>query len=209
MHWILTRFNSEPVDPIQRRKLKFLDNKWIDKRLELVAKYFRPSLENQTCKDFRVVIAVHPDSPPEIIAYFSEFAEVVKGQITDWRIYQGDTTTRVDSDDMLHKNFVARVKSAPGKLPLLVDFHTAQYNALTKSFHQVMRGANNSQFVSVKGSTQQRNCYSSAHTNMPRLFKNQVRIPIFGGVQVIHENNIFTISPKGPKLQLNPKDYGL
>lgn len=207
-HLILTRFNSEPIDPIQRKKGKFLDEEWLKNRIRLADEYFKPSLDAQSCKDFTLVVALHPQSPNYVEKYFENFAEIIYGQITDRWISLGDTTTRLDSDDMIHKDFVKLVKKAKGPLPLLVDFHTAQYDAARGRFHRVNRNSNNSQFVSVKGSTAQRHCYCTSHTKMPKMFRNQVRIPVFGGVQVVHGDNIFTDIPKGPEINLKLSDYG-
>lgn len=214
-HYILSRFNSEPIDWLQRRQGKFLNEAWLRRRLELSRQFYRPSLENQVCKDFHVVVACHQDSPAWVLNFFGEFAQIHFGQIFTFPFEPNSITTRLDTDDLIHQNFTQRVREIAESAPqetALVDFDTAGYNAATGEAWRIERRHNNSQFLSVTCSTPSLNCYSCAHTNMPDKFrgKRQYRINLVGGVQVLHDANILSV-PANPDswLELNLSYYGV
>jgi hypothetical protein len=56
-------------------------------------------------------------------------------------------------------------------------------------------------------STRQRHCYSASHAAICKLFSKQIRIPKIGGLQVIHDSNIFTKKPMGHRISLNLEDF--
>lgn len=172
-------------------------------------KYFLPSLQNQSCRDFEVVVAIHPQSPPEVEKFFSTFATVITNQISEFPLPDECITTRLDSDDMIHREFVGRVQAAAASAasPTLIDVDTAAFYEISETFQKITRRSNNSPFLSVFSRNPAIHCYSAAHTNMPKLIKNQIKIHMIGGLQVIHKNNIFTTKANGLRTILRLKDY--
>lgn len=211
-HFFLSRFNARPSDPLQRKKNLWLNEEWLESRLDLSRRFFRPSLENQTRKDFLTVVALDKQTPAEIVRFFKEFSSVFFGQIQDYPFPPRAITTRLDSDDAICSRFVEKIyelftKAGKRETPVLVDWDTAQLNVSTGEIFKVDRPANNSQFVSVINSTKKAFCYSTAHTNMPQLFAKQHRFNEIGGLQTVHGSNILTKIPKGKKIKLDLKDY--
>lgn len=201
MHYILTRFNSTPKDP-RHSKRRCLNATWLKRRLELSKTYYKPSLLQQSCKKFKVVVACHPDSPQYVLDFFGEFAEIWFGGIGDYPYPRGSTTTRLDSDDCIHKHFVKSIGDLPQDQRRLVDFDIAQYHLHNKQIYQFPRKWNNSMFVSVIQSKPRRSCYACEHTFMHQKFTHQKRFRWIGGLQIVHGSNITTRSPAGPRMKL-------
>ena len=113
---ILTRFNlymkfgeAEPPN---------LNREWLERRVQLFEHWCQPSVANQTCKDFRWLVMLDPRTPQDIVDRLNTLDAVdargienpehnalgrmVAESISDdWII-----TVNLDSDDMLHKDFV-------------------------------------------------------------------------------------------------------
>lgn len=99
---------------------------WLKYRIRLFEKYCAPSLANQTCKDFTWLLAVRPDTPAWFIKRamkVSPAARLVFIESKSMKVAWADNlphelldpvllTTRIDSDDAFHKDFVKEVQHA-------------------------------------------------------------------------------------------------
>ncbi len=112
-HILLTRF-------AMIRPNWTISDSWLSDRYELLERYTLPSVEAQTCKNFKWVLIADP-SFPEIdrcrLESYTDVAWVVKDDYakaiqpyienTDWVV-----TTRLDSDDVICNTFIEGVQSA-------------------------------------------------------------------------------------------------
>ncbi len=113
---ILTRFNLH---------MKFggadspnLDREWLERRVQLFEKWCQPSVANQTFKQFRWLVMLDPGTPQDVLDRLNSLASVDAQRIDDpehrslgKRVTEGldedwIITANLDSDDMLHKDFV-------------------------------------------------------------------------------------------------------
>ena len=93
---------------------KNLNEDWLKIRLEIFKKYTVPSILNQTNQDFEWIVYCHPDSPQWLI---EELMLIDKVQVSFEYWYHKtldlDTdiliTSRVDSDDLLHKDYMKHI----------------------------------------------------------------------------------------------------
>ncbi|MFA5432104.1 MAG: glycosyltransferase [Candidatus Paceibacterota bacterium] len=116
-HYILLRFNQE-----WNNYNNHLNRDWMHQRFELFEKYMFQSLLAQTNQNFEVLFALHPDTAPEFVskAFYmfknaDNFSVVMLKKDVDFKnIIQSNTdyviTTRLDNDDMVHKNFIDAVQ---------------------------------------------------------------------------------------------------
>lgn len=116
-HYILLRFNQE-----WESYNNHLNREWMLQRFELFEKYMFQSLLNQTNQNFEVLFALHPDTASEFITKaFNLFKDaenfsvvMLKRDIHFKNIININTdyiiTTRLDSDDMIHKQFIEAVQ---------------------------------------------------------------------------------------------------
>jgi len=125
-HLILTRFAVAWPGLIVTRD----NDEWLADRYRLLEKYTIPSLEAQTCKDFKWLILADPNFPGLDRARLERYADVLwtstpwdrthYGRVlvdpkvirpytsgTDWLL-----TTRLDSDDIISNTFVQRLQGA-------------------------------------------------------------------------------------------------
>lgn len=113
---ILTRFNlymkfgdAEPPN---------LNREWLERRVALFENWCQPSVANQSYKDFRWLVMLDPRTPQDIVDRLNALEAVdargienpehkalgkmlTEGMSEEWVI-----TANLDSDDMLHRNFV-------------------------------------------------------------------------------------------------------
>lgn len=130
-HVFLTRFNlpSEGVESLIRAR-----DGWLRERVGLFERYTLPSLAAQTCRNFRWIVYVDPQSPSWLLerlrphigagAFTAVFRETVShGQllsdINDLIGVRRDQllTTNLDNDDGLANDFVARLQAEAVERP--------------------------------------------------------------------------------------------
>lgn len=140
-HFILTRFNLN-LWKADKRGAVTQTEEWLERRCLLFEKYTLPSICAQTEKNFYWVVLFSSDTPekykirvngwakacnrlkpiwvrPEVSWHFTRvYREVIKNALeslekgNDCRI----TTTYLDSDDALHKDYMAKVVEATGNV---------------------------------------------------------------------------------------------
>jgi hypothetical protein len=120
VHDVITRFATAPQGKVPSAE-------WVEGRFKLFEDYCLPSIQQQTCPDFRWVLLVHSEwssledrlrkYDPRILVVLEEDEERVP--LPDcWRVLSVKPThaillsTRLDSDDMLAKTFCERVRQA-------------------------------------------------------------------------------------------------
>jgi hypothetical protein len=124
-HLLLTRFNTATDFAPSRLGLQ---EEWLTRRLALFEQYCFPSVANQVGADFHWLVFFDAESPDWVrskIAFYEPQlkAVFVEGEATDQVIAQKAAesglittpyliTTRLDNDDALGKNHMARVQAA-------------------------------------------------------------------------------------------------
>lgn len=149
-YYILTRFNTGLYSAHRKGKRygrMLTRDQWMQQRMQLFCNICVPSIKAQTCQDFVWLLAVDPRTPRNYIVMIKE---VLKGipyillNNTLSHARKGDATvhfkqhvkervivdtpdylitTRLDNDDALNKNFVAKVREhLIGKETQILDF---------------------------------------------------------------------------------------
>lgn len=138
LHLLVTRFNVrwgyEPVDS------KYSDD-WMRERIGLFERYTLPSVQRQTNKDFRWIILLDEErcrpfpgiveriEQAGYVPMFCEHLDLAIPQIRDYVSRLGPVeyiaTSRVDSDDVLHPDYIADIKAQFRRSttpPYVIDF---------------------------------------------------------------------------------------
>lgn len=118
----------------------YRDRAWLDRRLELFRRYFVPS--------------VGPLGVEAVLLCGADAAGYVAGRIGDlrwarvavedrwrggWRGEPGQTVTRVDSDDALHRGWFAALDRAPGDAGVLVTRAFLRFDPERGRLHRYRR----------------------------------------------------------------------
>lgn len=126
-HFILTRFNLDT--PFSKNEI-FLDENWLNTRLELFEKYCLPSIQTQTNQNFQWLVFMHPETSGSFKKRLSnqistlpnarliELTSFQEGNLINAlqnlteKDYSHLLTTRFDSDDAIHPDFVSCLHKA-------------------------------------------------------------------------------------------------
>jgi len=123
-HFVFTKFNMPHPSGL------YLDPEWLEGRVELFKKYLLPSMKQQTCQDFKWIMHCCADSIGEAMDGLYEAEEeyenleIIWLEKTRWhpewlenirdRVEPGLLlTSRIDSDDAVHKDFVKIIQTNP------------------------------------------------------------------------------------------------
>ena len=150
IHFILTRFNLR-LWPKDKNGARIDRAAWLDGRMELFEKYCFPSVNRQSCKEFRWVLMLDDTTPERILTqlgslkdkcpqmeilkvpvqYSTHFAEFFRHFVE--RESEGEEkviTTYLDNDDALSRDFVERIQAEAagcGKRTVLTFAEGFQY----------------------------------------------------------------------------------
>ena len=130
LHIIYTKFNIRVAwtQDVTGTKIDPLDPNWIQNRILLFKKYCFPSVEKQSCQNFKWLVHFHEQTAPEIYAEFQKypnfvpfldnehFTQRVKNIGAGNTEYKYLITTRLDSDDGLNKFYVQTVQEQLNKI---------------------------------------------------------------------------------------------
>ena len=116
-HFIITRFFSESFGKSKQEMLDMLDNNTLLDGFSLLQNHFIKTLNNQTCKNFEIIILIYNMIPLEKVDFLKNISSDVKVTVLhskelDDYIYKyyvdNDIiiTTRLDYDDFIHKDCV-------------------------------------------------------------------------------------------------------
>ncbi|MFI3320681.1 MAG: glycosyltransferase [Rikenellaceae bacterium] len=130
-HYLITRFNiiqegfNIPAD--KDRKIVHSES-WLSRRFELFETYTIPSIENQTCDDFTWLVLFDTNTPakykelidsyrqklplftPLYLDAFVNLNEHVSDYIRKTSTKEYVITSRIDNDDMIHRDYIKRVQ---------------------------------------------------------------------------------------------------
>lgn len=130
-HYLITRFNIVIDDPkwnIDKNGDKVQTDSWLTSRFFLFEKYTLPSIKNQSCKDFKWLVLFNTETPDsfkkriesysiEIPQFFPLFVKpyadetaIISKYIEIDSAEEYVITTRIDNDDMIHRDYLKRVQ---------------------------------------------------------------------------------------------------
>lgn len=121
--FIMTRFNLNMK--FTSHESSYLDQTWLDRRVELFEMWCQPSVANQSYKSFRWIVMLDPETPDEVVNQLNRLDCVDARRIENRQHDQlgkmvtelsGESewviTCNLDSDDILHKDFVLDIVSS-------------------------------------------------------------------------------------------------
>jgi len=179
--------------------------KWLANRLAIFKTFCAPSVRSQTNQNFRWVLAVNSRTPewflrhtraaaPEAIVVYCDGPGIYPNWSNLLAPYIGSRrliTTRLDSDDLLHKGFVSRVQAEAALCEgdFVVDFPVGYRLQIPGFTCGIIRSVRPTHFLSLVESGRQ-TAYRLPHEEMGRQFVVRlVRKPPFW-VEIRHRCNI-------------------
>ena len=218
-HFILTRYNYgwEPNKLIEVKKVTkkrgISSDVWLWDRLKLFERYYLPSIEAQTNKNFKIYLSMSDKTPQEYLdklsnlehieLTFDQFDESFKNKLFDQNQGEDIITTRLDNDDAISPLFVQRVQDSVKNLnsPTLIDVWGYKFMVSSQSFSEESYSLPYaSSFCSVFSPKNERKwCYECQHTHMPKQIKNHQLLRDRLYLQVIHDQNLANNSSKSRK----------
>lgn len=194
MHLIVTRFAVQHEDPAHAGRYR--DPEWLAKRLDLFRRYYVPSLA--------------PLGVPAVLLCGSDAAERVAGAIADlpwarvevqddWRAgyvgEPGQTLTRFDSDDALHRDWFAALDRAPDAAEVVITKEFLRYDPDRRRLHAYRRREPSPLAAFRAGA----NPYRHDHKHLERHYRcHQIEGAYL--LQVVHDANLSNRRPAAWRL---------
>ena len=199
-HLIVTRCN-------------FKDDERFNKYFSAMKKYYIPSINSQTDKNFKIALIVNPlhyqimrdsiDKNIEILMFGdvnNEYREyVIKNNIT--------IQTRHDCDDYMSPNYIKKIHDLYENNILkydtfILNFHPYKHDSTTGKDYYHSRDY--SKVCSMFSTLIQKNAsvgvFDQVHDLLSRITRNIIYIPAIGDVKlVIHDNNTLSKLTEGEK----------
>jgi hypothetical protein len=199
-HYIITRFWCE--NPNIKNP-----HKWIESRVDLFNKFYIKSINSQSNQNFEVILLVSRKyidydfhsmgfNLNEIkykIICLEDFILNPSIILTENELHsQYIITTRLDSDDMLSKNFIKRTQSVA--VPNTIIDHSHSFMTFDDLSRSIKVSHNyNSTFLSTVFAPlniKDKHCYSSSHNRLFKKFHNKFSFNNTAGLIVCHNKNI-------------------
>jgi hypothetical protein len=131
-HYLMTRFNlRNPKWETTKNNETLLTEEWMDDRMQLFANYCFPSVAAQTCKNFKWLLYFDTTTPdkyrqqveqlvsghPNIEVFYIDGMPSFYPAIQKYIEKRSDKipyliTSRIDNDDVIHRDFIATVQKA-------------------------------------------------------------------------------------------------
>lgn len=200
-HYIITRFNM----PWVKEEGDFprgLNPEYLRKRFYLFDKYTVPSMENQTCRDFKWIVFYDKRTPSEFIEKIESYRSLgfyepiyvepgfsLKDYLDDLSkdVGSGFVSSRVDNDDALMPDYVESVQHIAKKIlprdKYLTSITNYRYDVKDKTITKYRLKKNH--FISRTG-----NVFEVNQNYMPTDPRKYVRIPGLHSIEVVHETNL-------------------
>lgn len=203
-HILLTRFAMKFATDNPRTRYE--KEGWIDYRMELFKKYCLPSVQGQSFKNFDWYFLVHPGfigfsekhekflQDYGTILYTTEpwsettlsVGKLLEGKYSDWVC-----STRLDSDDCLHRDFFKILRSEVKKRP---SWHTFKYGYITDVQQIALREYVVNPFVSRVEKAPIKTVLEISHVDVDKHCDAEGIefniIPMIGWAQIDHGSNI-------------------
>jgi hypothetical protein len=158
---------------------------WLRARIAIFEEYCAPSIRHQTCRNFHWLLAMSPGTPSWFVnrvrkAYPEGIFIVAKDRnlAFDWPILIPEElispvllTTRLDNDDMFHKDFVAEVqKEAKGQTKACALNAFSGYNMDQQNLRCYRHSVLANHFLSLLEFGTRRTVYCRHHNDFPEFY---------------------------------------
>ncbi len=234
-HFLITRFNLKNEHWKQTKSGQdIISKQWLDERFRLFETYCFPSVKNQSNQNFYWCILFDTDTPPfykekiELLAeentniypcYIDGFSslQISLVEIITSKLNKDDSyiiTTRLDNDDIIHKDFIATVQSLSVEqdksiidlikgYQIIIDNQKSDLRAYTSRYNP---------FISIVESVPDFETVISKNHNDWESLPNKIIYdsnPMW--IQLIHEGNLINDKIKALKKvsKINAEEFGL
>ncbi len=208
-HFVLSRFNLKI-----HGKTSYLKRDWLEERLVMYKDTVR-SLGNQTNRNFKILLLVHPDTPEDFLdkvrtlynkyklnfqflyvdTYKNEYNALNKyfTKMFKESKHKRIITSRIDTDDMYSIYYIEKVKEAVNKEKhtgmVCVDFKKIIYSNSKKN--NLYRYPHNTMFLSICSPIPSIHCFSQMHTQVSKIRNIKViNSNEIGGMIKVHGKNV-------------------
>jgi hypothetical protein len=206
-HYIITRFSVRAPGDVQR----YRHPEWLEERLTLLGRFGAPSLLSQTSHNFTWLIFADIASPQWVRDGLSEISSGIpvsqffvepkqwKSALNDF--LQGERgqgvpliTSRLDSDDLLHRDFVQEIAAAA--VPEVVLNMPTGFRLRVNDMH-LFRVGHKRAFESLCTASPQ-HIFDFQHGKAADVFPSVEVRPREGmWIQTVHDHNIANASTRG------------
>ncbi len=235
-HFLITRFNLRVEEwKTSKTGIPVLTEDWLKNRFVLFENYCLPSVQNQSVQDFCWFVFFDTETPkkyksritelsleyknfrPIYIEGMANLIRSVKENILK-KISENDEfiiTTRLDNDDILHKDFIKSIQLLYKPVNnTVVDLRKGYQVTLNKNHNQQIRKITNdfNPYVSLIEMAEQCNTVLSRNH---KKWRNAVSSIIYNEkplwCELVHEENMLNATRKNTlrSYSINNQDFGL
>jgi len=242
-HFLITRFNLRLFDKDKHHK-SVLTEEWLANRFALFERYCFPSVRNQSSQEFTWICLFDADTPDAYKSKIAEYqqsmpnfqplyvtaedaprhtkivADFIADQLQQSSFTGAVLTSRLDNDDMLHRDYIKKVQEmAEGATENAVFTFGYGLQYFTSQHYATLIRYRNNHFISLVEKT---DCVQEIGTVLQynHFFIDQCGIPVKEDcnakgmwVEVIHDENVdndakMTFDFRYYALAQSQNDYG-
>jgi hypothetical protein len=184
----------------------FKDDEGFQKYFSSMKKYYIPSINSQTDKNFKIALIVNSNHYRQIRDLIDKEIEILQFNNTkkDYREYVINNNitiqTRHDCDDYMSPNYIKKIhdlyeKNKTKYESFVLNFHPYKHDSSTGKDYVHSRDYSRwcSMFSTLIQQKTTSGVFDVMHDQLSRITKNIIYIPANGDVKlIIHENNIMS-----------------
>lgn len=216
-HFLVTRFNQK-FNNLKCDRTLYLNNDWLNFRVNLFLKYTAPSVLGQDRGDFYWSIIIDKETPEDIKNKLlidkriclhtceSERKQKTKELSNQSLKY---VFSRIDSDDGYRKDFTEQINNfESNEDEFLIDVNYICFDINKNIFQE--KTTKSSHFISICTKNNSFNIYYKNHIQLIKNFK-YYKINNFLGIELVHDKNISNQIIKNKEIinNVNLKDYNI
>ncbi len=222
-HYLITRFNlvlNNPMFESDKSGRSVQTESWLAGRFDLFDNYTIPSIKNQRCKDFtwlvlfdidtpekyRAKIAAYADDVPQFLPLYVASGFDVDGSLAEYIRKDSSEefviTSRVDSDDLLHRDYIGLIQDR--FVPLDNTFMTFRRGVQYTEETSIMRDYN---YIKNHYATrlERRESVSTVmcnHTTIHKLGNLKIYSDRYMWIEILHRGNLRNYEKKLPMIYI-------
>lgn len=203
-HFVLTRFNI--ASPGREAPIRNTPG-WLTRRFELFETYCLPSMAGQDVQDFCWLIYFDEQTPEQfrqriraaqaIVPFHAVYVETFRASLAAHdiaaRLDPSSTrvlTTRLDNDDAVSHDFLARIRNAAATLPDGTMLNFSEGVALRKGRLYSARDESNPFTSLIEGAAGAQTIWAAPHTELVTRFPTHQIVTDPCWLQVVHDENV-------------------
>ena len=216
-HFIVTRFNQK-FNHLKCNRTLYLNEDWLNFRVDLFLKYCAPSVLGQDRGDFYWSIIIDKETPEDIRnkllidkRIYLHTCETERKQRTKELSNQSFkyVFSRIDSDDGYRKDFTEQIyQFKSNDEEFLIDINYICFDMIKNIFQE--KTTKSSHFISMYTKNSNFNIYYKNHVRLIKNFK-YYKINNFLGIEIVHGKNISNQIIQNKKIvnNINLNDYNI